>query len=252
MKILLGFLISFALFILLILLGVNYFLGSGPQVETTWTEEDFVSGMEKAKVNIKDIEEINLFSLIMNDFSTQDSNEVDEVFTDAEISALISKANDNNGPIKDVRVSFKDNGEGEISFVLSDNFIDFLKDQNLIASFDPWGVHASLEPTKEKDSSLTDAIVGYIANLVDGKPVYATGELYRDSNNSVNIKIEKLMVGRASLPQDVIEKVEYETLKVVNSIISPENGFHIEELHVRDGSIYYKGNLPDEIEGRKL
>ncbi len=252
MKKLLGVLISFAVFILLIFLAFHYFIGSGPQVETTWTEKDFISGMEKAKINIDDIEEINLFSLAINDFSTQDSNEVNEVFTNAEISALISKANNSSGPIRDVRVSFKDNGKGEVSFVLSDNFVGFLKDQGLIASFDPWGVHASLEPAEEKGTSLTDAIVSYIANLVDNKPVYATGELYRDSDNSVNIKIEKLMVGRTSLPQDVVEKVEYETLRVVNSIISPENGFHIEELQVRDGSLYYKGTLPDEIKGKKL
>ncbi len=212
--------------------------------------------MEKSQIIIEDIQEINLNTLLQGDFSTKDTNEIDEIFTASEMSALISSANKDFGPIKDVRVSFKDNGKGEISFFLSESIFDFLEAEGIISSLIIPQVYAIENNASENNSSfgasLTDAIITYVANLVDSKPIYTTGELYRDSENSVQIKIESLHVGRVPLPSDTVKKVEYETVRVVNTIISRENGFHIEELQIRDGEMYYRGTLPKEIKGVRL
>ncbi len=249
-------LILFPILLIALLFGGAYFVFStGQQVDITWTEEDLVSGMEKSRVFVEDLEEINLVTLVHDNYSTSGSNEIEDYFTSEEVSALISTANV-NGPINNINVSFGDNNNGEVSFMLSENFVDFLKEQGVLGKYDRFTVHAAdvqdYVNSAPSGSSVTELIVGYISSIVNRSPVYATGELYRDSENTVRIKIDSLKVGRAPLPQEAVRRVEIETLRVVNTIISPENGFHIEELHIKDGRLFYKGSLPAEVYGEKL
>ncbi len=240
-------------FLLVVVLSLYLLLNTGKQVDITWSEEDFDSGLTKSKIDIGSIEELNLETLARGNFSTQGRNSIDDSFTSEEMSALVSMANDSGGPIRDVKVSFGDNGQGEISFRLSDNFTQFLREQNVLAGLGTKIARADEGRVGEPlDRSLTDVVVDYIANVANKKPVYATGELSRASDNSVNIRMDSLTVGRAPLTRGVIDRVEFETARIVNSIISPENGFHIEELQVRDGALFYKGDLPAEIEGEGL
>ncbi len=256
MKLLIKFLFIVVIFALFTAIGISFALGIGKEVDITWTQEDFNSGLSKSKVTIDDIQKLNLENLARNNFSTSGTSEIDDFFTSEEISALVSTANDKSGPIRDVKISFKDDGKVETSFKLSDNFVDFLKEQKIIPSNLPWEVEAAEENVELAEGSsgatLTDMVVDYITNKANNKPVYATGELTRASDNSVDIKIEQLTVGRIPLPQEAIERVEYETVRVINAIISPENGFHIEELEVRENALFYKGTLPAEIEGTEL
>ncbi len=258
MKLLLKLTLFFVIFVVTVITGAHLFLNTGKTVTTSWTENDYENALEKSKVIIENIEEINLNNLTKGDFTTQGENEVQASFTSEELSALISKANNKHGPIKNVSFLLGDNNQTEVSFVLSENFIDFLKEQNILSSYDLWSVQAvendinKYLDNQPEEATLTDAIVAYISGLVNNKPVYAKGELYRDSANSVKLEIDSLYVGRAPLPQDVIKKVEYETVRVVNNIISPENGFHVEELHVKNGKLHFRGTLPAEVEGRKI
>ncbi len=250
-----GKILGLLVVLFLLFLGTSYVaLSTGNQVETVWSEEDFVSGVERSQIVIDDIEEINLENLTRGNFSTSGENQIDEQFTQEEISALLSMANENRGPLKDIKVSFTEDGNIEASFRLSENFIGFLRKAGVIPSMGIPKVYASdnIFGENSSDPSLTDMIVDYVAGLVNNKPVYATGQLYRDSENSVQLNIETLHVGRAPLPRETIEKVEYETVRVVNAIIARENGFHIEELQFRDGKMYYRGTLPEEIEGVRL
>jgi hypothetical protein len=61
-----------------------------------------------------------------------------------------------------------------------------------------------------------------------------------------------LKVGQIPMSNEVIEKVEYETLRFVNGLLSDVNGISIEELRVENGELYYKGTLPSEIKGVKI
>ncbi len=255
MKLLLKLVFVIVFLVILLFGGIYFVFSTGKQVEVTWTEEDLSSGLEKSKIFVEDLEEINLVTLIQNNFSTSGNNEIEDYFTGEEMSALISTANV-NGPINNINVSFGESDNGEVSFVLSENFVDFLKSQGVIGKYNRFVVHAAdiqdYVDNAPPEASVTELIVGYISGIVNKAPVYATGELYRDSENTVRIKINSLHVGRAPLPQEVVEKVEVETLRVVNAIISPENGFHIEELHIKDGKLHYKGTLPAEVYGEKL
>jgi len=235
MKALLKILLSLAILAGLLVGGVLFALNTGPQVDTTWDEQDFQQGLEKSQVKIENIEELNLETLIKEEFSTQGANEVDNQFTSQEMSALVSKANQAGGPIRDVKVSFGDNGEGEVSFKLSENAIDFLKDYHVISP----------------GSALMDQAVNYVANVANNKPVYTSGKLTRTSHDSVNIQLDQLTVGRVPVPNEALHRVGEETERVVNTIITQQNGFHIEELRVDEGRLHYKGTLPSEVEGRR-
>jgi hypothetical protein len=254
MKFLISLLLIPIILVALFFAGAYFVLSTGEQIEVSWTEEDLISGLEKSKVFIEDLEEINVVTLSQQRFSTKGSNEIEDYFTSEEMSALVSTANI-NGPINNVNFSFKDDDSGEVSFMLSENFVDFLKEQGVLNISMSSVVYAAEEDytnSTPKKSSVTEMIVGYISGIVNRSPVYATGKLYRDSDGSVKIEIDSLKVGRAPLPKEAIEKVEIETVRVVNAIVTPENGFSIEELHIKDGKLYYKGTLPAEIYGEKL
>ncbi len=255
MKFLISLIVTPIILIVLLFGGAYFVLSTGEQVEVSWTEEDLASGLEKSKVFIEDLEEVNLVTLTQQNFSTSGSVEIEDYFTSEEISALVSTANV-NGPINNINVLLKEDDTGEVSFMLSDSFVDFLKEQGVLNVTNSFVVYAEelqdYVDTAPAGASVTELIVGYISSIVNSSPVYATGKLYRDSENTIRIQIDSLKVGRAPLPKEAVRRVEIETVKVVNAIISPENGFHIEELHIKDGKLYYKGTLPAEVYGEKL
>lgn len=246
------FLIGFVIFLLVVAVGSYVFLNMGKKVDVTWTEADYESAIEKSEVMVNDIEELNLLTLFSGNFSTNGQNAVDVRFTNAEMSALIDKANANAGPISNFKVAFNGNGEGEISFKLNDRFIDFLKDQNIVSAQGHFANHNYVLSPIAAASGLGDTIVNVITAVAVNKPVYASGSLVKRSNNSVDLNITSLKVGQLSMNQSVIDRVEMETLRFVNTLLSEVNGISIEELRVENGQLYYKGTLPAEIKGVKL
>lgn len=243
----------FLLILIVLLVGGAYAMVSmEKEVDVTWNEQDFNSAVQKSQVEIAEIEEINLVTLAKNDFTISGTNEVEAKFSNAEMSALIDKANANGGPISDFKVAFNGNDEGEISFKLTDSFIRFIEDQNIISL--PNNAHAFnyfISPLAST-SGIKDTIVKFITGVAVNKPVYASGSLIKVSENSVSLNITSLKVGQISMSQDVIDKVEYETLRFVNGLLSEVNGISIEELRVENGELYYKGTLPAEIKGVKI
>lgn len=248
-KVLLGLLIIFVL----VAAGGYIFLSTGKKVDVKWDEADYNSAIEKSSVTVADIEELNLVTLARGDFTTTGTHPIEASFTNAEMSALIDTANANGGPISDFKVSFNGDNEGEMSFKLTDAFIDFIQEQNMV-ELQNQNLFAitSFFPLASTGNSMTDTVIKIITNVAANKPVYAKGTLMRTSDNSVSINITALQVGQLQMSQSVINKVETEVLNFVNALLSSTNGFSIEELRVEDGALYYKGTLPTEIQGAKL
>lgn len=248
-KVLLGLLIIFVL----VAAGGYIFLSTGKKVDVKWDEADYNSAIEKSSVTVADIEELNLVTLARGDFTTTGTHPIEASFTNAEMSALIDTANANGGPISDFKVSFNGDNEGEMSFKLTDAFIDFIQEQNMV-ELQNQNLFAitSFFPLASTGNSMTDTVIKIITNVAANKPVYAKGTLSRTSSNSVSINITALQVGQLQMSQSVINKVETEVLNFVNALLSSTNGFSIEELRVEDGALYYKGTLPTEIQGAKL
>lgn len=251
-----------AALLILVVAGGMLALNMGKKVDVTWTTADFNSAMAKTKINIDNIENINLERLALGQFTTSGRVSIDESFTSAEVTALIASANENSGPIRDTKVKFGTNGEGEVSSKLTKEFIDRVKnDPNLrnriLAEIPPQGpttveqlLVAILFSTAQTD--LTGFTVDLLTGLAAGKPIYASGRVARTSSNSVEINVTSVRVGMISLPADTLRTVEYHTERFINNLISPDNGFDIQELHVVDGQLYYRGTLPAEIRGTQL
>ena len=240
------------LIIIILAFGGTYFaLNTGSEVDVEWTADDFNSGITKSAVAIEDIREINLVTLAKKDYTTTGINTVDASFTNSEMSALIDMANADGGPISNFKVSFNGNNEGEMSFKLTDSFVQFIQDQNMIQNLDSkfaWIPYLQSAST----NNITDTVIKFITNTAVNKPVYAKGTLSRTTDQSVSIHIESLKVGQIPMSQNVVSKVETEVLRFVNNVLSSTEGFTIEELRVEDGALYYKGTLPAEIQGKKI
>lgn len=231
--------------------GALYLLGSPKNVDVKWTDKDFDSGLKKAKLSIQNMEAINALNLIKGDFKTKGSNKVNAIITSKEMSALVTKANQNSGPITDVKIRFLNNNELEHTYRISESAIEFIKNKiilNRMAVFRPYGSALAINSS----SSLSDFLIGYITNAANNKPVYSKGVLQRTSPNSIHIKIQTIKVGQVPLPEDIVKQVEMYTESIVNNIISKENGFSIEELRIENGQLYYKGTLPAEITGSEI
>ena len=71
---------------------------------------------DKAGIEVNDLSKIYLGS----SFTTQGSKPVDQVFTDAEISAIQNYANQANGPFKSVQIHFIGDGKVEASGFVTD------------------------------------------------------------------------------------------------------------------------------------
>lgn len=243
------------IFILLLLLVVGgyVFISTGKQVDVTWDEADYVTALDKSNIEVTEIEEINLVTLAKGNFSTSGTNQIEASFSNAEMSALIDTANANGGPITNFKVSFNGNNEGEMSFKLTDSFIDFIQEQNMIQlSNQKIAYNAFLIPLASASNSTSDTVIKVISAVASNKPVYAKGTLTRTNENAVSIHIDSLKVGQLTLGEGVVRKVESEVLNFVNNLLTSTNGFSIEELRVEDGALFYKGTLPAEINGNKL
>lgn len=246
--------IMFLLILLIIGFGVGYFfLNTGTTVEVQYTSNDYESVLMKTNVKTNAIESINLIAIGQGDYTTVGSQPANVSFSNAEMSALIEEANKVRGPISDFRVAFHDNNQGELSFNLTEKFVDFLVEENIVTNFDEKRmVMSPILGLTSANADLTNFVIDYITSVAANKPVYASGELTKTSNNSINVRIDSLKVGRINMNARVISRVEFEVTAFVNRFITSSNGFSIEELRVEEGKLYFKGTLPEEINGTEI
>ena len=241
------------LIIVVAAVGGFAFFSIGKQVDVKWDEADYISALDKSSIEVVDVEEINLVTLAKGNFTTSGTNQIESSFTNAEMSAIIDTANANGGPITNFKVSFIGNNEGEMSFRITDAFIDFIQEQNMIQlTNQKIAYNTFLMPLASASNSTSDTVIKVISSVASNKPVYAKGTLSRTNANAVSIHIATLKVGQLTLSDDIVRKVESEVLLFVNKLLTSTNGFTIEELRVEDGALFYKGTLPAEINGTKL
>lgn len=249
-----------------LLLIVVFVLNTGKGVKIAWTEADYSSGIAKTGIKIDDMNSINLASLATGSFQTKGKVNVNSSFTSAEVTALIAKANATSGPIKDVAVKFSGDNQGEVSFKISEAFIKTIKEEDLIRKFLQKGEQRCPGNLEElvltilietasiglHRVDLTEFTVDLLSSLAANKPIYARGSLERFSANSVTIDIQEVRVGQIPLPQATLQTIEHYVGVFISTLISPQNGFNIQELRVEDGQLLYKGTMPAEIRGVKL
>lgn len=247
-------LLLFLIILILVLFGGGYFLiNTGPSVNVTYTYTDYENLIKKTNIEINAIEEVNLFAIGKNQYETLGVQPAEITISNAEMSAFIEEANKDQGPIKDFAVAFHENNTGELSFKLTESFADFLVEENLVFNIKKRKLALSpLIAFTSASNDLTDFVTNYITTVAANKPVYAKGQLLKTSSNTISVKIESLKVGQISMNAQVISRVEREVVAFVNGFITSDNGFHIETLRVEDGKLYYKGTLPESINGTQI
>lgn len=244
-KFLLGLLI-----VIVLIVGALYgAVTIGKKVDVKWTEEDYNQVIAKANVKLEAPQAMGIYSIATGKTTYTGSHPVEQNFSSAEVTALAAKANDSSGPIQDVRVNFLGDGRGEVSFDLSSAFSKFLQDKGYVGWNDHSVLAGGISVLHTLSASTSNSLIQYISGLVDGKPVYATGSLERTGDNSIDIQIDSIQVGQVPMSTEVINKVETEVLIIMNALIASDHGFSIQELRVEDGNLYYKGTVPDEIQG---
>jgi hypothetical protein len=215
------------LVVVAVLVGIGYYLlKTTKNINVNWTQKDYASCVQKSKVNIANEQQLNLIELAKGNFKATGKNTVEGTFSNEEISAMLSSTNNDFGPIKDVKVKFLGNNEAEATFTVTDKIWDY----------------ASSAGIKN-----IDIAKGKVKNL----PVYVKLKVNKASNKSVAVEIEKVAVGRLSLPNNIEKQVEKPLVSMVNDIIQKYEGFSMEQLRFDSNGLYFKGTLPGAVTGTK-
>ncbi len=226
-------LISFAITIVVIVfLATQIIFRGGTAVESYWSEDDFVTVVEKLQLESEVISDYNLTNFVVGNISVEDTVGIDGYFTSEEISAFIVKANESYGPVSNVAVSLSGERK-EASFTLTTAAVDAIKDVGVVRQY--------IQKAPEE-------VVDYVVKTISGKLIYTKGDIALKQSGEIDIVIDDLRIGMITVPQNIKEEVQRELAIMVNSIITPENGFSIEELRFEDGQLYYRGTVPSKLE----
>lgn len=224
-----GCLTKLIIFIVVVaaLVGVGYYLlKTGKNIDVKWTQKDYESCVKKSKVTLANAPQLNIIELAQGNFKVTGKNAVEGAFSNEEISAMLSSTNNEFGPIKDVKVRFLDDNEAEATFIVTDKVWDYASNAGI---------------------NNIDIAKGKVKNL----PVYVKLKVNKVSNKSVAVDIEKVSVGRLSLPNNIEKQVESAVVTMVNNIMQKYEGFSMDELRFDNNGLYFKGTLPGTVSGIK-
>lgn len=217
--------VGVVLLVLVLLVGGVYFMLNGnKEVDVTWTEADFQSYLTKGGVNFNE-DRASVEDLVAGNFATVGVVDVDDHFTNAEITAILNKAAKDSSFLTDMRVKFRDDGRVEASAKIGDNLEM---------------VYQRFPEARNYQTYL---------NTFKGKSVYIVGTLERVDTNEFEAWTERAYVGHIPLPvgqtNNYLERVGTE----INSILARLDGFSAEEFSFDSSGVYFKGQAPQEIKG---
>jgi len=187
---------------------VYWRINSGTQRDlgVRYTADDYTRAVtDKAGVGITDPDQLYLGA----DFQISGSHDVDQTFTEAEISAILNTLNQANGPLKNVQVRLLGKGRGEISAQL-----DFHK----------YGLS------------------------LDG-PFYATGGASSTGSRSASFRADQVVVGDYTVPGWIRDRVGNEVTAWVNDELGKVEGLDIQSAEIGNGAAQFRGSLPTSITG---
>lgn len=136
--------------------------------------------------------------------------------SDAEAASLFSTADIPNLPLRLTQIKFGDNGNVRVSGVIfTEDLQEFLRDLGV-------------------SGGALDTVMGYVKN-VTAMNYYFDGTC-SVINNHVNLELNKLEIGRISLPDSVVK----DSLGNIGNTISnalTSNGFNIRKLTISEGQV---------------
>ena len=171
-----------------------------------YTMADYDNAVKtKAKVEVPVPSSLYLGS----NFVAEGSQKIDQIFSDAEISAIQNYSNEAKGPIKDVQIHFTGNNGAEASFLTNFNY------------------------------------EGRQINY----PIYVKGTVNQTGPKSFDVKTSQLKAGNLSVPSFIAQKAETEFSSFVNSILANISTLNVEKVEINNGSVHFVGTIPTKATG---
>jgi hypothetical protein len=197
--------------------------GQPEDLGVEYSEIDAGSAREKAGVEIMAVSPMESY---FQTISYKGSHPVETVFTQEELSALVSGGTWEYYPLRRVQIKINYDASFEASgLVLADRLGDYI------------------ETTGEKDNLATRMIrlLGYHKGNI---PFYAKG-FVAIKDNEPDLNFEKIKVGPLSLPLTWIKRNSVEINDFVRRQLSFVEGLYIESLEIKDGQLRLVGTLPN-------
>lgn len=227
MKVIKAFLLFIlgAILFVAIIIGVLFILISSPAkvVDTTWTQGDFDSYVEKGGI-VFDDSHASAEDFFAGNIKGSGEVSVDAVVTDEELSAIANKALNENSVMTDISINCYGDEKIEMSCVIGDL-------TPLISMF----------PQLEQFE--------FAFKLLENKPIYMDATLFYDESTGLfDGTTKELYVGKIKIPL----KQANDNLKpggtVLNDSIKSLNGFSVNEFTVSDKGFNFDGTIPEKIE----
>ncbi|HCC08009.1 MAG TPA: hypothetical protein DEP72_07645 [Clostridiales bacterium] len=221
--------IRFIIFDLIVFaIGFTFFLRMTKTVDVEWTTADYENGIKKTKLDVENINDLNLTDVLNDKLICYGGNQVQTVFSSKEMSAMLSTANNELGPISNIKINLLDNNEVEANFTLEKATVDFLK-----------------------ETAKTDPNVGkyvFLLDMMEDTPIYIKGKINSYGKYNIDASVEKIYLGNIHLGSDVVDKVQASLSPFITFIISKYNGLSIEQLYIEKDRLEFIGTLPAKIE----
>jgi hypothetical protein len=150
---------------------------------------------------------------------------LDQDFSQAEISALLTYNHVSWWLLQDVQVKIHPDGVVEASLRLDTTGINWTPDGDV-----PTGIMRYLP-----------------AVMPDELPLYMKGTMFATGPKTVRMDFQALQIGRVPVPASVLQDNEGRANKYVNDRIAGITGLNIQELSFKDGKVHFKGTYPQEF-----
>jgi len=153
-------------------------------------------------------------------FSARGAHHVDQVFTDAELSAIVNQPNAAKGIIGNVQIRALGDNQAEASFV-----VDLTK--------------------------LTSVKVPVIGGFLPSElPVYVRGTAAVTGPRSISADVVELRAGNLVVPGWIVGRAQQRFVDWLNGQLAKVDGLSTEKAEILKGRGHFVGTLPDAITAR--
>jgi len=192
-----------------------------PRVE--WTQADLTSYQNKTGVNINSPDRARAEDILTGDFVTTRALEVEEFFTNEEITALLNHSAGETGIFQDVSMRYLGNNRMEAYATIGENLSGLIDMYPEVKEFD------------------------WILNPIKGRKLYMRTTLVHTSGNNFEAEIERLSIAGIPMPVDLINRNAVKAGTHTNNMLSDIDGLSIEKFVITEQGIDFKGTIPEEI-----
>ncbi len=212
----------------LILAAGYYLLNASKEVDVEWTEADFDSYVEKSGITY-DGTNATLDQMFLNEFRGVGEMEIDVFGTHEEITARLNKAVPPDGLVQNPRVRFRDDGKIEFSCTIGDNFET---------------IYRRYPETRNYES---------IIEMSAGRSLYFVQELsLKEDKQGFDARFTEFYVGVIPIPVGTANTYGGDIGAEADHLINSIAGFSAEEFYFDNEGMYFKGTVPEKIEGSTM